>query len=183
MHRITFFLLFPLFLLQAPVFSAESKVKPTRKTLNNDPRDYWAPTNQTERDAIRYIVMTLGNEPILKLYGYQGELNGAGDRFKAVHPLNVWLEILSSKDSSSALVNVRNRKLVWGAYLKGMSDSIQEAYDGNNLKDEYIADFSKKANLDKDIVKKYVKNQEWQNFFQYVIDNVKKASSDGRYNI
>lgn len=153
----------------------------------HDPRNYWNAVNENERDAIRYIILTLGNEPLYKLYNYEGAMNQAAERFKTVHPLNVWKEIFTSKDTISALVNLRSRKLVWKPFMKGMADSLQEAHDGHNIHDEHIADFAAKIGMAKEAeiggIKKHLKGQDWTGFVQQLIDNAKKSSKDDRYNI
>ena len=148
-----------------------------------DQRNYWTSVQQSESDAIRFIVLILGNEPLWNLPKYEPELNKAAERFKNVHPMNVWGEIFGSKDTTSALVNMRSRKLVWKPFMKGMSESLQEAYNGDNIKDEYIADLSKRIGVDQNMLKKNLKGQDWSGFVQYLIDNAKKSSKDDRYNM
>ncbi|CRX37609.1 hypothetical protein [Estrella lausannensis] len=148
-----------------------------------DTRDYYRQTNKTELDAIRYIVLTLGNEPLFKLYKYEGEMKKAGERFSTVHPLNIWKEIFTSNDTTSALFNARGRKLVWKPFMKGMAESLQEAYDGNNMKEEYIADFAAKVGIDPSQVKKPIYAQDWSGFVQTLLDNAKKPGKDDRYDM
>lgn len=148
-----------------------------------DTRDYYRQTNKVELDAIRYIVLTLGNEPLFKLYKYEGEMKKAGERFSTVHPLNIWREIFTANDTTSALFNARGRKLVWKPFMKGMAESLQEAYDGNNMKEEYIADFAVKVGIDPALVKKPIYAQDWSGFVQALLDNAKKPGKDDRYDM
>ena len=148
-----------------------------------DKRDYYRPMTKVELDAIRFIVLTLGNEPLYKLYKYESDMKKAGDKFSTVHPLNLWMEIFTTKDTTSAIFNARNRKLVWKPFMKGMAESLQEAYDGNNLKEEYVLDFAKKVGIDPDLVRKPLYAQDWSGFVQALLDNTKKSGKDDRYDM
>lgn len=147
-----------------------------------DHRDYYAPTSEAALKDMRFIISTLGNEPLLKLKQHKKNLTEAGDRLKDVHPLNFWKEIFSDEKMTSAFHNIKRRGKVWKSFIKGMGKSLQEAVDGNNLKDEYIQDFASKVNIDVNFIKDSLQKCDWSEFAKQLLNHVPRQGNIDRYN-
>lgn len=146
-------------------------------------RPYWIETSQEQIDGIRFIVLTLGKEPLLKLKKLENDLNRAADKFERVHPLNVWRIIFSNNETISALHNIKNRKLIWKKFMKGMGESFDEARDFNDLKDEYIHDFANRLSLSEPEIKKLLVSENWNGFVEYLLASFKAPQeTSGKYN-
>lgn len=146
-------------------------------------RPYWTEISQEQIDGIRFIVLTLGKEPLLKLKKLENDLNRAADKFERVHPLNVWRIIFSNNETISALHNIKNRKLIWKKFMKGMGESFEEARDFNDLKEDYIHDFANRLSLSEPEIKKLLASENWNGFVEYLLASFKAPQeSSGKYN-
>lgn len=146
-----------------------------------DHRDYYAPTSEAALKDMRFIISTLGNEPLLKLKQHKKNLTEAGDRLNNVHPLNFWKEIFSDEKMTSAFHNIKRRSKVWKSFIKGMGKSLQEAVDGDNLKDEYIQDFASKVNIDVNHIKDSLQKCDWSEFAKQLLTHVPRHGNADRY--
>ena len=145
-------------------------------------RPYWTSTSPEQSDSIRFIILTLGNESLLKIKKMEPELTRNAANFEKVHPLNVWRVIFSSSDTISALQNIKNRKLIWKKFMKGMGESLQEAQDMKDLKDEFIHDFSNKLSIQESESKRLLNSSNWIGFVDYLISEFNTVDGTDRYN-
>lgn len=144
-------------------------------------RDYYAKVPESVVKDIQFIILTLGNEPLVKLKKYKSRLKTAGDHLENIHPLNVWRVIFSDSDTISAMHNVRRRRDVWKSFIKGMAKSFQEASDKNNMDSEYIEDFARKLNINLADITPFLEQQDWAGFIKQLLIIVPRDGEPGRY--
>lgn len=144
-------------------------------------RKYSILPSEQNIDDMRYIVLTLGNEPLLKLKKYKTPLKNAGDRIDDVHPLHFWRVIFTSDDTISAIHSIKRRKKVWKPFIKGMGDSLEEAADRNNITPEQIEDFAKLVGVDKTLFEQHLYNREWEEFARVLLASVQREEGTDRY--
>ncbi|MEC7840352.1 MAG: hypothetical protein VX777_09975 [Chlamydiota bacterium] len=144
-------------------------------------RDYYAPVTAEIEEDMKFIVITLGNEPLLKLKKYKDDLKKAGDRLDEVHPLHFWRVIFTDEKATSAMHNIKRRKKVWKSFIKGMGQSLEEACDRDNLKTEYLEDFANKVDIDVNVITKPIQKRDWSEFAKQLLINVSRNGNIDRY--
>lgn len=144
-------------------------------------RDYNKELTQDNIDDMRYIVLTLGNQPILKLKKFKSSLKSAGDRIDDVHPLHFWRVIFSSDDTISAIHSIKRRKKVWKPFIKGMSESLDEAAKRDNIKPEHIQHLADSIGIDRSLFEEFLLNQNWEDFAKALLTHVSRAEGTDRY--
>lgn len=175
------FITLSLFLVNIEKVNCEenSNIKIISRAINL--RDYYAPITASILKDIRFIIMTLGNEPIIKLKNYKPQLEDAGNRLDEVHPLNFWRVIFTDEKLTSAIHNIYKRKKVWKNFIKGMGKSLDEAVERNNLNHEYIEDFAKQIGIDIRLIKKPIDKKDWEEFAKSLLSHVHRNGHLDRY--
>lgn len=146
-----------------------------------DRRDYYAPVAESVIKDIRFIVLTLGNQPLVKLKKFKSSLKNSGDQLETTHPLNVWRVIFSSNDTISAMHSIKRRRNVWKSFMSGMAESLQEASDGNNIKPEYVVDFAAKIGVDPNSIIPFIQQKDWSGFVKQLLESVPREGDPERY--
>jgi len=147
----------------------------------NQLREYSAPVSRDIEADMKFIVLTLGNEPLLKLKGFKDDLKKAGERLDEIHPLHFWRIIFTDEKAMSAMHNIKRRKKVWKSFIKGMGQSLQEAHERENLKVEYLEDFASKVGIDVDLITKQIQKCDWSEFAKQLLVHVPRSSNIDRY--
>lgn len=144
-------------------------------------RDYNAPVPASIVKDIRYIILTLANQPLLKLKKYKDSLKTAGDRLDKIHPLNIWKEIFTDNEMIPAINNIKRRTTVWDNFMKGMGKSLDEAREVNDLKPEYIEDFCQKIGVKPSLILPFINANDWEGFVKQLINHVVRDGEPHRY--
>ncbi|WP_042280743.1 hypothetical protein [Candidatus Protochlamydia sp. R18] len=151
-----------------------------RKSTTN--RDYYAEVSKDERKDIDFIVTSLAYESLLSLASLRSDLQDAGKRIDKVHPLNFLKVIFTDEKLKTGVHAIRNRT-IWNEFIAGNVTSLNEEFKKNNLKDEYIRDFSRKIGVDFNKITPYIKQKKWKEFVNYLIDNIPRVNDPNRYNM
>lgn len=144
-------------------------------------RNYNHPVPESIINDIRFIILTLGNKPLLKLKKYESDLKSAGDRLENIHPLNIWRTIFTDNEMISAMYNIKKRSKVWGSFIKGMAKSLDEAQQVNDLKSEYIEDFCDKINVKSGLLISYINTHDWEGMIKQILNHIPRDGEPDRY--
>lgn len=144
-------------------------------------RDYYKEPSKNHVDDMRFIVLTLGNQPLLKLKKFKSSLKSAGDRIDDVHPLHFWRVIFSDDETISAVHSMKRRKKVWKPFMKGMGQSLDEAADRNNIRPEHIQDLASHVGVDSSFFEEYLNNRDWEGFAKALLTHVPRPEGTDRY--
>lgn len=145
-------------------------------------RKYHLAVTEAEKKDIRFIMKTLSQKSLTSLWGYKTQLENAGDRIDHIHPLR-FLECIFSDDELKVYIhNIRKRgSWVWGEFIKGFKDSLQEEAEIGNLKDEYLNDFVSHIGIEIGLIYNIVKARKWEDLIKTLIINVPRDGDSGRY--
>ena len=181
-------LLFPFFLatfLMTHSFGAVDVERYTREMLERKTRqyDYTRPVTESELRDIRFIVLTLSNQPLLKLKKYKKELENAGDRINNVHPLLFWYTIFSDRELIAGIHNVKNRDRVWKSFVKGTTEGFDDALAVGQMQPNFINDFCTRLNLPLNAIATPLNNQEWGTFVKQLLILIPREGNPDRYNM
>jgi len=146
-------------------------------------RDYQRKETKEEIQALRFIITSLSNVPLLKLGKLEGDLNHAGDKIDGLHPLNTWRIIFTDNELISSMHNIRNRKLVWKRFIKQMGDSLELSCEKGEIEKQHIEDFSQKIGIDPSLIKGQILSRRWEDFVKQLLVHVKRTDDSGRYHM
>lgn len=145
-------------------------------------RNYDKPVTAAEKKDIHFILKTLAQKSLASLWSYKSQLEYAGDRIDHVHPLRFLECIFTDDELIVYLHNIKKRgKWIWGEYIKGLKESLQDEDSIGNLTDNQVVDFSGKVSIDPNAVFSHIHAGKWENFVKTLIDIVPRNGDSGRY--
>lgn len=146
-------------------------------------REYKRKETKEEIQALRFIITSLSNIPLLKLGKLEGDLNQAGSKIDGLHPLNTWRIIFTDDELISSMHNIRNRKLVWKRFIKQMGDSLELSCEKGEIEKQHIEDFSQQVGIDPALINGQILSRRWEDFVKQLLVHVKRTDDSGRYHM
>lgn len=153
------------------------------KQPKDQPRNYFAQLSQKEKDDIRFILTTLANNSVVKIATYRSSLKKAGDRVDHIHPFRFLQCIFTNEDLKVCIRNIQGKSWVWGEFLEGITSSLREETQKNNLRPEYLVDFATILGIDVDAVYQSYLNNQWEEMVNILINIVPRTGITDRYDI
>jgi hypothetical protein len=150
---------------------------------NRNVSNYFSDVPQEAVESIRFIVLSLGNQPLLKLKKLKPDLKAAGDHLNNVHPLKLWGIIFTDNEMIAAMHSIKNRKLVWKSFMEGMGDSLEESATMGNMKPEYIEAFAEAVKVEIGHITDEINKRNWNAFVKKLIQHVPREGDPSRYNM
>lgn len=147
------------------------------------PRVYEISVDIKEKKDIRFIVTTLGNNSLPSIWQQKGALEKAGDRIDHIHPLRFFMCIFTDEELKVGLHNLQGRMWVWNEFFQGMSDSFTTEKKLQNLKPEYIEDFSKTVGIDSSLIYPAINDGRWSDLVDILILNIPRNGDPDRYDM
>ncbi|MFZ0564958.1 MAG: hypothetical protein WAM28_02035 [Chlamydiales bacterium] len=145
------------------------------------PRNYYADLNAQEKTDISFIVSHLANKSVVSIAMEQTALKQAGDRIDHIHPLRFLMFVFTDESLKVAVRNIRGKGLVWNQFAAGLKDSLATESRIKNMKDEFIADFSKKVGIKSSIIYPSIRDHQWDQFIDLLITHVPRKGDYDRY--
>ena len=147
-------------------------------------RNYNTKLAEGEKSDIRYIVTTLGNVSIPNLIFYKSSLEQAGDRIDHVHPLRFLEYVFTNEELKVGIRNVKSKgSWVWGDFLGGLSNSLNEESDYSNMTDTFIRDFAANVKVDVNAIYNLIKQRQWGLLIETLISKIPREGDTKRYNM
>lgn len=144
-------------------------------------RDYSHAATQEEKKDIAFIVKTLANKPLTKLYRYKSSLEYAGARVDHIHPLQFLLCVFLDDELLVALHNLRKRGWVWGEFFHGFKGSLEQEARLDNMHEEILLDFCGTLQIGLQLIHETIMDEKWQDFIDLLISNVERSGESDRY--
>lgn len=146
-------------------------------------RDYSYPASDDEKELIAFIVTTLGNKPLTKIYREKDALKKAGDKIDHIHPLRFLEVVFTDEELKASIANIRESRWVWGEFKKGLFNSLKDETKNRNVTSEYIADFANTVNIDPQLIVPYFLQLDWDGLIFALIKNVPREGNPTRYDM
>lgn len=146
------------------------------------PRKFDPALASHEKEDIRFIVTSLANKSILGIAGIQGELEAAGNRIDHLHPLCFLMVVFSDEELKVGIRNIRSRTLFWNPFISGLKTSLTTETRLDNMRPEFIHYFASIVNIHPSLIMPLVVSQQWDEFIDFLIINVKRQGNHDRYN-
>ena len=85
--------------------------------------------NAEQKQAIDYMITTLGNSGVFSLAGQKKKLKAEGDKTADLHPLRVFLYIFQNPKLRADLKKMRGRSMVWKNFMHGQPDGWDNTFN------------------------------------------------------
>lgn len=136
-----------------------------------------------EAEDVSYIVSTLGNKSIAKVWKAKSSLKRAGEKIEHIHPLRFLEIVFTDEELKAAIYNLRNRELLWSEFKGGLYGSLSEELARGNLTEEQVLDFTNNIGIDSAIVYPSIVRGDWDEMLSILIKNVPREGNPGRYDM
>jgi hypothetical protein len=146
-------------------------------------RDYSEEVTDQEKENIAYIVKTLGNKSLPKIYREKEALKKAGDKIDHVHPLRFLMTIFTNEELKAAICNIRESRWVWGEFKKGLFNSLKDESKNKNMNDEYIQHFATTVHINPALINPPINRSDWDGLISTLIKNVPREGNPNRYDM
>lgn len=146
-------------------------------------RDYSREVSEKEKKNISYIITTLGNKPLTRVWKEKSELKKVGDRINAIHPLRFLMCVFTDENLKVAMHNLKGRDWVWNEFKKGLYHSLDEETAAQNMHLEYIQHFSDTLLIQSSLILPAIQQGKWDDFIYLLLKYVPREGDPGRYNI
>jgi hypothetical protein len=164
--------------------NADFKITTIGNTVSQTPwRDYHTEVTPIEKEFISFIVSTLGNKSLTKVWKEKSSLKKAGDQIDHIHPLKFLTIIFTDENLKVAIANLKESKWVWTESKKGLFSSLSDELASENMPLEYIQEFSETIGIDPALILPSIYHADWDDFFSVLIKNVPREGNPGRYDM
>lgn len=146
-------------------------------------RHYEVPPTDEERELVFYVVNTLGNKSLPKVWKAKSSLKKAGDKIDHIHPLRFLEIVFTDEELKASIRNLRNRDLIWSEFKGGLFGSLAEEAKRHNLTPEQLQDFGVNVGIDINIVYPSILKADWDEMLSLLIKHVPREGDPGRYDM
>lgn len=146
-------------------------------------RNYYAPITQQEKDDLAYIINTLAKSSLLSIASSKSSLKKAGDRIDHLHPLKFLMGIFTDEELKANISAIKNRGWVWDKFYDGIEGSLFEESKKNNIKAEFVMDFSRTIGINAQLILPSIKQKKWKEFVNILIDTIPRKGNPERYDM
>jgi hypothetical protein len=153
------------------------------KSATLSPRDYLQPVTADEKQDIGFIVNTLGMSSVTKIAKNKSSLKSAGNRVNHVHPLRFLMTIFLDDRMKASMQSLQKRSLMWDEFISGLKKSLYEEAARDNMKVEYVQDFSATLKLSFEQVYPYVQQERWEQLVKALIQLIPRNEDANRYDM
>ena len=148
-----------------------------------DQRSYDREVSPPEKKQITFMVTTLADKPMAKLFFFKGALEKAGNSVDHVHPLRFFQTVYTDQPLIASMGNMRKRGWVFDEFMEGMGKSFDLEKQRGNLTDEQMEEFAKAIEVDPKLIAPAFKQGRWNEFITIVTENVPRKGDHGRYDM
>lgn len=135
-------------------------------------RNYDIQPTEKEKKAISFIVNTLANKSLMKIWKEKSALKKAGEKIHHLHPFRFLQHIFSEEDLKNDLKTIYKRNWVAGEFKKGIYESLADERGKQNLTHEHIHDFAATLGINSDLIKPSIARGDWDDFVSTLIKHL-----------
>ncbi|MCE2982397.1 MAG: hypothetical protein LW832_02410 [Parachlamydia sp.] len=160
---------------------SNNKLTVRKKTVE---RDYYATLTKQEKKDIHDIVTSLASDSLISLGANKSSLKKKGERIEHLHPLKFLEAILTDEKLKAGMHAIRDRGAwIWDEFVGGFIRGFKEETEKQNMKVEYILDFSSKVGINSALIMPSLQAGKWKEMINVLIDTIPRANDPNRYNI
>lgn len=171
------------FLLDYLVAEIQSPEMLFAKSTTSTPRNYNEAVNPSQKKDISFIVKTIANNSMVKILKYKSSLEKAGDRVNSVHPLRFLMCIFTDEELKVCIRNIQSKGWAWSNFMGGLSDSLTEEYNRNNMTDDFIQNFAATVGINPSIIYPAISGKNWHELVNLLIKYIPRQGDTNRYDM
>lgn len=147
-------------------------------------RDYNLPVDTEKKKAIRFILKTMAKKSLASLLSYKSELEDKGKFIDDVHPLRFLQIVFTDEEMKAYFHQIKKRaSWIWGKFIKGLTTSLEEERNINNLKEEYIYDFAMNVSIDPSLIYDAIQNGQWEELIKILLQFIPREGQFDHYDM
>lgn len=147
------------------------------------PRKYNENVSSADKSDVRYIITTLATSTWTTLLSEKSSLKKAGERVDHVHPLRFLMCVFTDDEMNGCVHSIRDRSKVWKEFFSGLSNTLEEEAGKDNMRPEFIRDFSKKVKVDLNLLLKPINDRRWKDFVDILLEQIPRTGNPDRYDL
>ncbi|MDR3624195.1 MAG: hypothetical protein P4L16_03525 [Chlamydiales bacterium] len=164
-------------------FVANSKSVMVQQHPVDVQRDYNQEVSVAEKNDITFIVTTLANATLTKIWRSKSALERAGDRIDHIHPLKFLMALFTDERLKVGLHVIKTRGWVWKDFFAGIRDSLSDENRLCNMPLDYIQDFASRVGIDVSLIFQPIQDGRWSDFVDILIKYIPRSEDGRRYDI
>lgn len=172
-----------LFLDVSPEQSIGEILQIVHKSAYTDFRNYYIPPTSSEKQDIAYIVNTMGMSSLAKIAKAKSSLKSAGNRVNHVHPLQFLLTVFLDERMKASMQALNARSWLWDEFIDGIKKSLNEETVRDNMKIEFIQDFTLQLNIPFETIYSLAQQKKWDHLVKTLITLLPRNSDAKRYDM
>lgn len=146
-------------------------------------RNYDISVSKKEKEDISYIVKTLGFGTLLGIGSETSSLKKAGKRIDHVHPLRFLMTVFTEEELKAGIASIKGQSSwVKDGFFDGLIDSLKEEAARNNI-NQFVDNFAKSVKIDSDLIYPSIKQGDWKEFIDILIDKIPRETNPNRLNM
>ena len=166
--------------LEVEVLADQMHVRTNKKAMT---RNYNVPVTPQEKKDLSYILNTLARNSWASILGSKPALDKAGDRIDHLHPLRFLMTIFTDEELKADISAVKSKKIIWKKFFSGLEESLKQESQRNNMRPEYITDFANTVGINVNLINPSIKDKNWKEFVNILIDKIPRTGNPTRYDM
>lgn len=162
-------------------FMSFSPKKLAKKEASPPFKDYSSKVTSSQKKDIKFIVNTLGMNSLVSISSLKSDLKKTGKRIESIHPLRFLGCVFTDEEMKASMQAMEGRSWVWSEFASGLINSLEVEASRDNLKWEFIIDFSTKVGVSTELLGPIIQKRQWDSFISTLIHNVPRSGNAGRY--
>jgi hypothetical protein len=147
------------------------------------PRNFAVQVTPAEKKDMRKLLTSMAKNTWAELLSNSSSMNKIGDRIEHIHPLRFLQCIFSDEELKGCLHSVKDRSIIWKKFFSGVSESLEEEANRNNMKPEFIQEFAASLNLNPNLIKDSIEKKKWKEFLDILFKNLPRDGNQDRHDM
>jgi hypothetical protein len=160
-------------------------VTPCKATYKGQsiPRNFAVQVTQEEKKLMRKLLTSMAKNTWAELLSNSSSMNKIGDKIDHIHPLRFLQAIFSDEELKGCLHSIKDRSLIWKKFFSGVSESLEEEANRNNMRPEFINEFASSLNLNPSLVKDSIEKKKWKEFLDILFKYLPRGGDPERHDM
>jgi len=166
--------------LEVEISADQMHVKAAKK---GEKRNYDRVVTSPEKNDLSYILNALARNTWASILSEKSSIKKAGARINHLHPLRFLMTIFTDEQLKADISAVRSRGIIWRNFFEGLEESLKQESQRDNMRSEYIVDFANTVGIGEKLISPSIKDKQWKEFVNILIDKIPRAGNPTRYDM
>jgi len=138
--------------------------------ISKEPRCYELGINQEQLDDLRYALTALAYHSFSAILADRAHLQEAMAHVDEAHPLHFIRTVFLDRELTNCVHIMRKKQWLWRHFFNRVKRTLKEEGERDNLRPEYVEDFSRQLNLDYGAIMNHVVDSNWDGLIGYLFE-------------